>query len=153
MLRQPPHRSYSFERIENPKAVQVSRVLQILGIQDTASTLFSAANYQGIPEGKPVQTMKINGAEYVSEFGDDHIQFGKYLDFTARLGSFNVQFSGRSYEVLLQHLARDHTTSLSEMLREQVKRTLLLGWRGRVVCIDQDVRIEEATNVHESRRD
>ncbi len=97
-----------------------------------------------------MEAVKVDGGQNVGDSHNGNIEVGKQFHFTTGNVRINMQFSGDSYEILLQHLERYNATTCTPVLCQKIQGPSLLVRGSPVVSVDQNIGIEEATSDHES---
>ena len=95
--------------------------------------------------------MEVDGSENVGDFRGGNIELGERFDLPASNPRIDTQFARDRHEIFLQYLQRHNAGSGPAVLGHEVDRTPLLRRRCLVVCVYQDVGVEEATSAHEFR--
>lgn len=126
-------------------------MLQILGEENPATCLFCGAKDQSIPEREAVKAVKVDRAEYVSNIDLCDIELCQQFHLAASDLRVNVQLACCRDEVFLKDLERDNSGLFAPMLGNQFDGSLLFRRSILIVGVKNDVRVEEATNAHESR--
>ena len=100
-----------------------------------------------------MEPVQVDRGEDVPNPGSGNVELGQQFDLAAGNGRINVEFSRYRDEILLKYLQRHNACPRAPMLRYEIEGSTLLHRRRLVVRVDEDVRVEEATSAHESRRD
>jgi hypothetical protein len=142
-----------FERVHDLHAVNRSRILHIFGKDYAASGLFGGPKDQSVPEGKAMEAVEVDCGENVGDLGCGDVELGEQFHLAACDARVNAQFLRDRDEILLKDLHRHNSGPGAPMLGYEIDGPALFCRRRLVVCIDEDVGVEEATNAHESRPD
>ena len=102
-------------------------MLEIFTVHNGCAADACSMNDQGVPEGNVSQPVQFDGCNNISDFKPHDVCKGE--NFYSSLGPFRikVQFARSSVEVFLRNLKRKRGGSISEMLRKNAERAVLLG--------------------------
>lgn len=146
-------RSRRPERVHDLNAINLLAVLEIFGQQYATASLFCRSQNQGIPKGKSVQPVKVDGGKNVSQFWRGDIKLRQNFDLAPCDVGIDTQLSCNVEKVLLKHLQGNNATPSSPVFCYEVTRTTLFRRCRLIVGIEEDVSVEKTTNAHEPRRD
>jgi len=141
------------EGIDDEQPVEVAFVLKVLGEENAATGLLCRVDNQCVPEREPVQTMQVDGGQNISCIRNDHMEVCEQPDLALCDRGIKLQFARNGNEVLLQDLNGNHPGPCTAMFCKQVEGAAVLSRSRGVIRIDQNVRIQKATNAHGVRRD
>ena len=141
------------KRIDDLNPINNATRLQIFGEQYDAGRLFGSSKHKSVPERESMEAVEIDSSEYVVEIWNDKIEFGQQFNFSACDFGVYVEFAGDGDEIFLKYLQRQHAGSRSPVLRDKLDGPTLLRGHSLIVRVNKDIRIEETTIAHESRRD
>ncbi len=139
--------SLTQKRIDDLERIETLPVLEVLGIENANSGQLSSAKDHGIPERNFMETMKIDGGEYIVCRGLDDLKLRKNFYLFTRTGASNIELLCGVGEILLKYLNRNGTSSAAEVFRDQVEGNLLLTGIARVIGVKKDVRIKENSRI------
>src|SRR5580700_11059053 len=142
-----------FERVHDFHAVNRSGVLHVFGEDYAAPGLFGGPKDQSVPEGKAMEAVEVDCGENVGDLGCSDVELGEQFHLAACDARVNAQFLRDRDEILLKDLHRHNAGPGAPVLGYEIDGPALFCRRRLVVCIDEDVGVEEATNAHESRPD
>src|SRR5262249_9913821 len=111
-----------------------------------------ASDYEGIPERKAVQAVQVDGGEDVDDFDPHEREAREQLHLAPGDLRRHSQLTGCDDEILLKHLARNHTLGFPPAGLDDRQGGLPLPWLVTIVRVDEDVGIQKATSGHGSRR-
>jgi len=141
------------EGVYDDESVDLARCLKVLAQENLASGLSGSANHQGVPKGKSVKPVEVDGRQNVGEFGYHDMEFSEQFGFAASCSRIDAQLASGSNKVFLQNLKRNHAGSGAAVLGDQIEGAALFRRSSFIVGIGEDVCIEEATNGHGFRFD
>jgi hypothetical protein len=93
--------SFSHKRIYDVEPFYLSPVPKIFGQKNPAAGLLGGSDNEGIPKGKAMQAMQIDGGEDIGKFGSGYIKLCQQLDFSTSNGRIQLQLPRHSNEVFL----------------------------------------------------
>lgn len=123
-------------------------MLHIFGKKYGAAGLFRGADDEGVPKGKVVEAVQVDGGENVGNIGRGHVELGQQFHFASSDGRLYAQLAGYGNEIFLQHLERDDAGAGAAMFGYKFESAALFGGRGLVVGVNEDVGVEEAAGGH-----
>ncbi len=96
--------------------------------------------------------MEVNGRENIGDLWSGDVELGEEFNLSTSNLWINPKLSRHRHKILLEDLKGDDSGACSAMSRHEIDGDPLFGWRGFVVGVDQNIRVEESTSAHESRR-
>ena len=100
-----------------------------------------------------MKAVEIDCGENVTEVRRSDVELGDQLYLAAGDGRIEPQFARDGYKVFLQNLIGNDSALGAAMLGDEFNGPALLGGRGFVVRIDQNVSVKETTGAHGFRCD
>src|SRR6516225_3520428 len=105
-------------------------------------------NNHGVPKRDLSQPVQFDGCYHIACFETHNLGAGNDLDFPLRRLQWHLELTCSSCKILLQDLQRYDRCPLAEVLCKKRDRSFLFLGRRSVVCVNQNVRVEEDEPVH-----
>jgi hypothetical protein len=127
--------------------------LHIFREKDTTTRLLGGSHNQGIPEGKSMKEVKVDGGQNIVYARSGNVEFGEQFDLPARDAWIHAQLSRNGNEIFLEDLEGNHACPFASVLGDELKGALPLCRSGLIVGINENVSIKKTTSGHESHPD